>query len=67
MDKVRIELNSAGIAQLLKSSEMQAVLSKHAKRIAGSDGETETYVAPTRAVSAAYSNKMDNGMLRRMK
>lgn len=67
MAKFRFELNRAGVGQLLKSEEMQALLRTHAKRIAGRDGEAEVYVAPTRAVAEVRGDNKDNTMLKRMK
>lgn len=51
MADVRIELNSAGIQELLKSSEMQSMLLDQANHVAsGLDGyETSVYVGRTRA------------------
>lgn len=61
MADVRIELNSAGIQELLKSSEMQSLLKEHADQIAaGLDGyETSVYVGRTRANASvvAVSNE----------
>ena len=65
MSKPKIELNYAGVGAILKSTEMQQLLVETARKIAG-DGDTETYVAGTRAVANAYSTKQDNEMLRRM-
>jgi hypothetical protein len=50
---------------LLRGPEIQKVLAEQAKKIAGG-GETDTYVAGTRAVAVSYSDKQDNAMLRRM-
>lgn len=38
-DKIRIDINSAGIQALLKSSEVQAILRAKADRIAAAAGE----------------------------
>ena len=65
MSKVKIVLNGTGIQSLLKSGEMQALLSKHANQIAGSTGrETRTYVAPTRAVAEVKGDDGGNGLLK---
>ncbi len=64
--KVKIELNYAGVGQILKSAEMQAFLQSCASRIAG-DGSTEVYVAGTRAVAEARGTNTNNSMLKRMK
>lgn len=65
MGKVKIVLNGTGIRSLLKSGEMQALLSKHANQIAGSQGrEARTYVAPTRAVAEVRGDDGDNGLLK---
>lgn len=52
MSKFKFKLNRSGVAQLLKSSEMQNVLSKKAGEISGRAGdgfEAETYVGRDRA------------------
>lgn len=52
MSNVRIELNSAGIRDLLRSNEMQQFLETQAKSIAKRAGEEcEVYVAQTRGVA----------------
>lgn len=73
MAKTRIELNSAGIKALLQSQEMQNCLGQHASRIAtNADGETETYVAQTRAVAEvrvemSSENMDDNTLLKALR
>ena len=62
-NKVRIELNRAGVRELMQSPEMQAVLLEQANKIA-SASETETYVAQTRAVTAVYGDDGNNGLLK---
>jgi hypothetical protein len=52
MANVRIKLNSAGIRQLLRSSEMEADLRRRAERIAATAGEgfeASSMVGPNRA------------------
>lgn len=52
MSKVRIKLNRAGVGQLLKSAEMQSVLSERATAIrqrAGAGYEQDVHVGKTRA------------------
>lgn len=68
MAKVQMELNTAGVGQLLKSQEMQNMLRKQAATIASkSGGESEVYVAQTRAVAEVRvdnnSTNMDNNTL----
>ncbi len=65
MSKVRIELNRSGVGELLKSPEMQEILSQHAHKIAGSSGrEVKEYVAQTRAVAIVRGDDGNNGLLK---
>ena len=61
-DKVRIELNSAGIRELLLSAEMQAVLGEKAAEITGRCGagyESDIYLTPGRAVASVFTEDPD--------
>ena len=52
MSNVKFKLNRAGVGQLLKSSEMQSLLSSKAGEISGRAGdgfEAETYIGRDRA------------------
>lgn len=52
MSNLKIELNSQGISNLLKSEEMKSVLSEHARQIASRCGDgyaTDVVVGKTRA------------------
>lgn len=60
MSKVKIELNCAGVRELMQSPEMQAILVEHANKIA-SASETEAYVAQTRAVVKVCGDDGNNG------
>ena len=67
MSKLKIKLNSAGVQSLLKSSEMQNVLSGHATAIrqrAGDGYEQDVYVGKTRAnamvKATSFKAKRDN-------
>lgn len=52
MSKVRLELNRAGVRELLRSPEMQAVLKARADTVKDRCGDGyESYVAQTRAVA----------------
>ena len=62
-----VKLNYAGVGQLLKSAEMQRVLEEQARRLAGTDGEVEVYIAGTRAVAEAKQNGLNNNLLKAMK
>lgn len=65
MSKIEVVLNSNGIRDLLKSNEIQSLLSEHARAISGnSGGETEVYVAETRAVAHVYGNNKNNKLLK---
>ena len=67
MSKVKIELNHEGIRELLRSSEMQAILAEHAERIAAeSGGEAESYMAQSRAVAEVRGDDGNNGLLKSM-
>ena len=72
---IEIELNSAGIREMLLSEEMKAVLNEKATEIAGRCGagyESDIYVTPGRAVAsvftatpeAAKDNSQNNTILR---
>ena len=75
MSKVRIELNSAGIRELLRSTEMQELLEEKAEEIAGRCGEgyaSDRYLTGGRAVASAftesreaYQDNLDNNTLLR--
>ena len=67
MSNLKIKLNSAGVQSLLKSSEMQNVLSEHATAIrqrAGDGYEQDVYVGKTRAnamvKATSFKAKRDN-------
>lgn len=67
MSKVKFELNRKGVADLMKSSEMQSVLKEYATNIknrCGDGYEQDIYVGKNRAnamVSATtYQAKRDN-------
>lgn len=73
--KVEIVLNNDGIQQLLKSSEMQAILSGYGKQKAGQAGngyDSEVHVHSKRAVAnifpadaeAAKDNYTNNTLLK---
>lgn len=68
MSKVRIKLNRAGVGQLLKSAEMQSVLSEHATAIrqrAGDGYEQDIHVGKTRAnamIKATTNKAMRDNM-----
>ena len=62
MSKVRIELNQKGIRELLKSSELEAVLGEHARKIAGRCGDGygyDTYQATTRVIASVFTEDPD--------
>lgn len=61
-DKVRIELNSAGIREMLRSAEMQELLGEKAAEIAarcGAGYESDTHFTGGRAVASAYTEDPD--------
>ena len=58
MAKTKIELNSAGVREMLRSREIQAMLSERAAAIAeaaGSGYETDIYVGRNRANAGVYA------------
>ena len=77
MSKIRIELNSAGVRELLRSQSVADVLAEHAAAIAGRCGEGyahDTHMTPGRVVASAYTetpeamadNLRENTLLRAM-
>ena len=75
MANVRIELNSAGVRELLRSAEMAAICKSYADGIAARAGEgyaSDTYMAQTRVIASAYTatqkayddNKKHNTLLK---
>lgn len=74
---IEIELNSAGIREMLRSDEMQALLGEKAAAIAGRCGdgyESDVYMTPGRAIAsvftatpeAARDNSKNNTILRNL-
>lgn len=73
MGKIRIELNSEGVRELLKSQEIAEVCRSHAQEIAGRAGagyEVTTYTGKTRvnasvhaATDEAYRDNLKNNTL----
>lgn len=63
MSKVKIELNRAGVRELLQSTEMQEVLLEQANSIAAG-AEKESYIAQTRAVVEVYGDDGNNSLLK---
>lgn len=75
MSKVKIELNSAGIREMLRSQEMQDLLYEKAAEIAARCGdgyEADVYLTGGRAVASAFTatpeaekDNLDNNTLLR--
>ena len=63
MGKVRIELNRAGVRELMQSPEKQKILMEQANAIAA-ESETETYIASTRAVVEVHGDDGNNSLLK---
>lgn len=71
MAKVKVELNSAGIQELLKGSAMQGVLISYASQIANAAGDGySVHVGPKRAnvsirtdTEEAYNDNLENNTL----
>ena len=58
MDKVKIELNSSGIRQLLKSEEMGQMLKQQAEQVrarCGSGYSTDLYQAGSRVIAGVFA------------
>lgn len=75
MDKVKIELNSSGIRQLLKSEEMGQMLKQQAEQVCarcGSGYSKDLYQASSRVIAgvfaetaeAAKQNSRENTLLK---
>jgi len=78
MSKLEFELNRAGVAALMKSSEMQKILQRHATRIKNRSGagyEQDIYVGKNRAnarvwpetTQAQSDNYKNNTLLKSVK
>ena len=65
-EKIRFELNYAGVGQLLRSEEMQAGIRSIVDQIADGDDQPETYVYGTRAVGEVHGSNAENRLLKRM-
>ena len=63
MGKTKIVLNRAGVRELMRSPEMQAILIERATKIARFN-ETKEYVAQTRAVVKVCGDDGNNGLLK---
>lgn len=58
MSEIRIELNRAGVRELLQSKEMADILQGHAEAYAakmGAGWATDTKLMPTRVIASAYT------------
>lgn len=58
MDKVKIELNSSGIRQFLKSEEMGQMLKQQAEQVrarCGSGYSTDLYQASSRVIAGVFA------------
>lgn len=58
MSKLKIELNYAGVGELLKSQEISDALKETAERVAARAGggyATDTYQAGTRVIASVYT------------
>jgi len=77
LSKVEIELNSAGIREMLRSQEMQDLLGEKAAEIAarcGAGYEADVYLTGGRAVASAFAatpaaardNAKNNTLLRNL-
>lgn len=58
MSKIRVELNSAGVRELLKSPEMQSIVGELAGEIAQRAGDgyaSDVKMMGTRVIASAYT------------
>ena len=58
MSNVKVELKSAGILEMLRSPEMQAILGEKAAEIAGRCGdgyESDVHMTPGRAIASVFT------------
>lgn len=63
--KIKVVLNTSGVRSLLQSSEMQSLLGEYASRMAAkTGGDTEVYVAQTRAVAEVSGDDGNNSALK---
>ncbi|CYX62069.1 hypothetical protein [Streptococcus suis] len=78
MSNIRFKLNRKGVAELMKSSQMQSILTEKAKMVASRAGEgyaSDIYVGKTRANAMVYAdsikakrdNKKNNTLLKAVK
>lgn len=65
MTKTKVELNRAGVREMMRSAEMQAFLLEQANQIS-SDAEKEAYMAKTRAVVKINGDDGNNSLLKAM-
>lgn len=62
MSKVRIELNYAGVGELLHSKEIAGAVKEVADQVAARAGEgyaTDTYQAGTRVIASVYTETVE--------
>lgn len=62
MSKIKVELNSTGIRDLLKSGEMAAAVSAVAGYVqsrCGNDYATDSYQTPSRVVSSVFTDSAE--------
>lgn len=62
MSNVRIELNSAGVRELLKSGEMRAICEEHANKAVSRLGEgyvASSMIMDTRVFSSVYAESYE--------
>ena len=65
MTKTKVELNRAGVREMMRSAEMQAILLEQANQIS-SDAEKEAYMAQTRAAVKINGDDGNNSLLKAM-
>ena len=70
MSKFRLELNSEGVRELLRSQEMTSYCEELAQEVAGRYGDdckTSTHVGPNRVNVSVYSDRQNNGLMKALR
>ena len=69
-ESIRVELNSAGVRALLKSSEMVGLCESLANQVKGRYGagaKVSTHTGVNRVNASVYADRKDNGLLKALK
>lgn len=66
-NRIRFELNRAGVAELLNGSEMASICAGHARTMTVASGVSYVYAAGTRVVGAANVQNRGKNKARRQR